>query len=87
MKQVVGGAFSGYLNESLEQETVDALVEESKAYRTDPRKSLEYNERVLRAITNRILAKVRKLLESRVRFYLGTIVNKLFDESVTPPLG
>jgi hypothetical protein len=83
MKQVVGGAFSGYLNESLEQETVDALVEESKAYRTDPRKSLEYNERVLRAITDRILAKVRKLLESRVRFCLGTIVNKLFDESVT----
>jgi len=82
MKQVVGGAFSGYLDEKLEQEIVEALVKESQAYRTDPRKSLEYNEKVLKAAADRMMEKVRKLLECRVRIYLGTIANKLFDESV-----
>jgi hypothetical protein len=82
MKQIVGGAFSGYLNKTLEQEAIDALVKESSAYRRDPRKSLEYNEGLLRAAADRILKKVRKFLESRARYYLGTITDKLFDESV-----
>ena len=37
MKRVVGGAFSGYLDQTLEQEAIDALVTESRSYRNDPR--------------------------------------------------
>jgi hypothetical protein len=79
MKQVVGGAFSGYLNASLEQEVIDELIKQSQNYREDPRKRGSYNIRQLEKAAECVVSKIHRLLDGRIRFYLDLIATRLFD--------
>lgn len=81
MKQVVSGAFSGFLNKELENKIVLDLIDESRL-RPDKNKSAQFHEKKVQEATARLVVKIKLLLESRARIYLDKIVTRLFDPDV-----
>jgi hypothetical protein len=85
MKQVVGGAFSGFLDEEREKQIVAMLVYEAKAYGEledrFPTRSRVWFERKMEQAVERLALKVRPLLEPRINYYLGLVAAKLMDPS------
>ena len=78
MKQVLGGAFSGYFNRELEQEIVDDLISSSMF---SPKRTQYTMERAHKG-TAVIMKKLRKLLADRVFAILSVISHRLFKKSV-----
>jgi hypothetical protein len=76
MKQVVGGAFSGLFDEALEDEIIDALVEESKK---DFQMSIDDEEKMIKKSTGRLIVLLKRLIGSRIDLYLRSVVTKLLD--------
>jgi hypothetical protein len=78
MKQVVGGTFSGFHNEELEH----AIVLELAQCHYESMKSSAFNQKKIRLSTQRILTKIKALLQDRLRVYTNAIVNRLFNPEV-----
>ena len=79
MKQIVGGAFHGIDNETLEQEIARDLAHAAAEYEEDPRAPKAQQVERLDRILDRILEKVRALLGGRVNSYLDVFARRLFD--------
>ncbi|KAH0545446.1 hypothetical protein FGG08_000447 [Glutinoglossum americanum] len=77
MKQVVGGAFTGFFKDAVEMEIIDALVQESRSCTYDPMRARTYDEGRLRAATNRLVTRLQVLLGARVIRYFEVIASKL----------
>ena len=82
MKQVVGGVFCGYQNEELEHEIITLLAAETKLCQSDPMKSAAFNRKRIRQSAQRVLSKLKKLIQDRLRVYIEAIVNRLFNPKV-----
>ena len=78
MKQVVGGAFSGYLNPEKETEIIQSLITECQF---QPR-SVQYNIKRFSEAARRVTQKIKQLLEPWITSYLDRIVTRLFDSTV-----
>lgn len=87
MKQVVGGAFSGFLEEEQEKRIATMLGEEAKAYRAlearFPTRSRVWFEGKLDKAVDKLVIEVRRLLEPRINFYLDLVATKLMDPTFT----
>ena len=83
MKQVVGGAFSGFLEEPRETRIVTMLADEAQAYRElearFPTRPRAWFERRLEQAVERLILQVQPLLEPRVSYYLDLVTTKLMD--------
>lgn len=75
MKQVVGGAFSGFLQKALEQDITRTLIAESKFEHVGAKEELLMIEEA----TCRLLVKIKPLLQHQITAYLATIAEHLFD--------
>ncbi|KAJ3542509.1 hypothetical protein NM208_g4061 [Fusarium decemcellulare] len=78
MKQVAGGAFSGFFDQDLEEDLIDAFVEESTLLIDE---GLGYAEQEMMLIqsTKRLLAKIMEYLGPRVDVYISSIAARLLD--------
>jgi hypothetical protein len=82
MKQVVGGVFCGYQNEELEHEIITLLAAETKLCQSDLMKSAAFNRKRIRQSAQRVLSKLKKLIQDRLQVYIEAIVNRLFNPKV-----
>jgi hypothetical protein len=82
MKQVAGGVFCGLSNESLEDDIIRELAQQGIACVYQPMKSEAYNEERMRRALQEIMRKLQHLLGRRLKFYLMSVVNRLFDPAV-----
>ena len=78
MKQIVGGAFCGLSQATLEDNIVALLLQESAAFTDDPRASRAHNAAKLESVVERILHEVRSLLSDRVDCFLGILAENIF---------
>lgn len=78
MKQIVGGAFSGYLDQKLEQEIVNDLISSSKFSPKSEQYTLQQIQKGTAAITD----KLYDLLGDRIFAILTIISKRLFNKSV-----
>lgn len=81
MKQVVGGAFSGFLNEQLEDEILDALIEAS-SQSADPGLGAAFTAALFEESLQLLMGKFKKYLEPRITIYLSSVTNRLLDPTV-----
>jgi len=85
MKQVVSGAFSGFLEEPREKNIVTLLVNEARTYgeleARFPTRPRAWFERRLDQAVERLIIEVRPLLEPRICYYLDLVTTKLMDPS------
>jgi hypothetical protein len=79
MKQVVGMPFSGSLDQNIEREIVKDLVIASQRKFDDPGLYFSEQRKLLDQALNRMLAKLRTLIEPRVKIYLQSIAEQLLD--------
>ncbi len=90
MKQVVGGVFCGMHNERLEGDiirelalaSIECVDDSAESDRDSEAESDRDNEARRRDALRSILEKLKRLLESRLRIYLMTLVNQLFNPEV-----
>ena len=82
MKQVVGGVICGYQDEELEHEIITLLAAETKWCQYDPMKSAAFNRKRIRLSAQRVLSKLKELVQDRLRVYIEAIVNRLFNPEV-----
>ncbi|KAF5021924.1 hypothetical protein F66182_6027 [Fusarium sp. NRRL 66182] len=81
MKQVVGGAFSGFFESEIEDELIDAFMHESSCLAEDGMSFAE-QEAVLEQSTRRLLLHVKEYLASRVQAYISSITVRLLNPEV-----
>ncbi|KAM7183569.1 hypothetical protein V8F20_012570 [Naviculisporaceae sp. PSN 640] len=81
MKQVVGGAFCGFLDPQTEEQIVEALLEESERLVDTGIPMNEKNARI-DASVNRILLALKNYLVSRVEVFIRSIADRLLDPNV-----
>jgi len=82
MKQVVGGVICGYQDEELEHEIITLLASETKRCQYDPMKSAAFNQKRISQSAQRVLSKLKELIQDRLRVYIEAIVNRLFNPEV-----
>ena len=84
LKQVMGGVFSGHLDDWRESEvqTVNCFLDESASFEEQPMKSTEFNKRHLRKRAERVLRKLKSFLADEVQAYLRYFASRLIDTSV-----
>jgi hypothetical protein len=81
MKQVIGGTFCGFLNETLESEIIEYLVSESQ-------QSIEVclsptdEESLLSQAVERLMKRMKRYLGPHIGAYLDSITGKLLDPGV-----
>jgi hypothetical protein len=80
MKQVVGGAFCSFFDETVEEGLVDAVIKETKLLKEGL--SVQKRNEILEEILDRLDVKMRAYLSSRIETYLTSIVNRLLDPAV-----
>lgn len=80
-KQVVGGAFCGFLDQGSEEEIVDSLLRESRRLVEDGISVFQKQELMDKAV-ERLMAQLVPYLESRVEVYVGSICSRLLDPAV-----
>jgi hypothetical protein len=83
MKQVVGAAFSGLLDQQLEHDIVSELVAASKRKFDDPGIHVSEQRKILDEVLERLLPRIKVLIGSRVQIYLQTIISSLLDPHTT----
>ncbi|KAL2143634.1 hypothetical protein VTI28DRAFT_10141 [Corynascus sepedonium] len=83
MKQVVSGAFSGFLDESREVRIANLLVNEAQTYSEletkFPTRTRAWFERKLEQAAERLVVEAQPLLEPRIRYYLDLVATRLMD--------
>lgn len=79
MKQVVGGAFSGFFDPVLEDQIVQDLIEYS---RFEQKVSIAHRMMKIRKGTEKITNQIEKLLGSRIWQFLNKITARIFDPTV-----
>jgi hypothetical protein len=79
MKQVVGAAFSGLLDQDLECGIISGLVTASKRSFDDPGLHASEQRKLLDESLDWLLPKIKVLIDSRVRVYLRNIASSLLD--------
>ena len=82
MKQVVGGTFCGFRGEELEHQIITELAAGSKLCQNVQASPRPFNQKKIRVLTQRILSKLKVLLQGRLRIYTEAIVNRLFNPEV-----
>jgi hypothetical protein len=82
MKQVVGGVICGYQDEELEHEIITLLAVESKRCQYVRTKSPAFNQKRIRQSAQRVLSKLKDLVQGRLRVYIEAIVNRMFNPEV-----
>lgn len=81
MKQVVGGTFCGLFDQTLENDLVDTLLEESQNMVEDGISATE-KAALLDQSTHRLLLKLYPYLSSRIDAYISSVVHRLLDPEV-----
>jgi len=79
MKQIVGGAFCGFVNATLEQEIISDLISESQQDFDDPGLPIDQQKSLMEGALSRLYSKVELLLSSRVERILKILVLRLLD--------
>ncbi|KAK4248896.1 hypothetical protein C7999DRAFT_13172 [Corynascus novoguineensis] len=83
MKQVVSGAFSGFLDESREARIANLLVNEAQTYSEletkFPTRTRAWFERKLEQAAERLVVEAQPLLEPRIRYYLDLVATRIMD--------
>jgi hypothetical protein len=82
MKQIVGGAFCGFLNIDLEREIISDLISESQQDFDEPGLPADMLASLVEAALERLLVKIKLLLSSRVEKLLEVLASRLLDPSV-----
>ncbi|KAK4206667.1 hypothetical protein QBC37DRAFT_434622 [Rhypophila decipiens] len=81
MKQVVGGAFCGFLDPQTEEHIIDALLEESSRIVDTGIPMTEKNACMDRCVS-RIMLTLKNYLASRIEIYIHSIADRLLDPKV-----
>ncbi|ERF76414.1 hypothetical protein EPUS_06972 [Endocarpon pusillum Z07020] len=81
MKQVVGGAFSCFFKEKLEDEIIDALIEASHQI-VDPGLGAAVAAAILEECLQILMAKLKEYLGPRISLYLASLAKRLVDVAV-----
>lgn len=82
LKQVVGGAFSSLFSSDLEAEVIDLVIAGSQENLEDEDESPRNNKKLLNSVLEKIMARLVKLMKSRVDIMLQSITQRLLDSSV-----
>jgi hypothetical protein len=81
MKQVVGVPFTGALAREAEVDIVDDLLAASRCPFDDPGLSVSDRQTLLAGVLDPVLEKLKKVIGSRVKLYLQSIVERLLDRA------
>ncbi|KAH7312487.1 hypothetical protein B0I35DRAFT_480940 [Stachybotrys elegans] len=81
MKQVVGGAFCGLFDKEMEDDIVDALLNESRDLADGVAATVEVSH-PLNESTSRLMVRLKRYLSSRIEAYLSSIASRLLDSKV-----
>lgn len=80
----------GYQDEELEHEIITLLAAEMKWCQYDERRPAAFNQKRIHQSAQRVLFKLKELIQDRLRVYIEAIVNRLFNPevalSVYPPI-
>ncbi|KAI9768916.1 MAG: hypothetical protein M1840_004512 [Geoglossum simile] len=79
VKQVVGVAFSGLLDQQLEHDIVSGLIAASKRKFDDSGIHVSEQRKILNEVLEQLLSKIKVLIGSRVQVYLQTIASSLLN--------
>ena len=79
IKQVVGVAFSGLLDQQLEREIITGLVTASKRRLDDPGLHASEQRKLMDESLDWLLSKIKVLINSRVKIYLRSVASSLLD--------
>ena len=85
VKRVYGAAFSGYLEESVDNESavVDAMVFSAASCEWNHSKTVKASHLKLRRSAEKVVARLHQLLDAEIGVHLGRITKRLLDNKAT----